>query len=243
MSLKDKTVLITGSSRGIGRAMAVAFAKEGANIVLNARGAIAPELISEIEGYGVKTLVVLGDVSDFNWAKDTVKMIKETFGTLDVVINNAGITRDQLLLRMSEEDFDVVQDINLKGAFNLLRHAAPLMLKQRSGSIINVSSVVGQAGNIGQVNYSASKAGLIGMTKSAARELAARGVTVNAIAPGYIESDMTDVLSEDVKNAMIETIPLGRIGQAEEIAQAAIYLAQAKYVTGQLLAVNGGMYM
>lgn len=243
MSLKDKTVLITGSSRGIGRAMAVAFAKEGANVVLNARGVIAPELISEIESYGVKTLVVLGDVSDFNWAKDTVKTIKETFGTLDVVINNAGITRDQLLLRMSEEDFDVVQDINLKGAFNLLRHAAPLMLKQRSGSIINVSSVVGQAGNIGQVNYSASKAGLIGMTKSAARELAARGVTVNAIAPGYIESDMTDVLSEDVKNAMIETIPLGRIGQAEEIAQAAIYLAQAKYVTGQVLAVNGGMYM
>lgn len=243
MSLKDKTVLITGSSRGIGRAMAVAFAKEGANVVLNARGAIAPELISEIESYGVKTLVVLGDVSDFNWAKETVKTIKDTFGTLDVVINNAGITRDQLLLRMSEEDFDVVQDINLKGAFNLLRHAAPLMLKQRSGSIINVSSVVGQAGNIGQVNYSASKAGLIGMTKSAARELAARGVTVNAIAPGYIESDMTDVLSEDVKNAMIQTIPLGRIGQAEEIAQAAIYLAQAKYVTGQVLAVNGGMYM
>lgn len=243
MSLKDKTVLITGSSRGIGRAIAVAFAKEGANVVLNARGAIAPELIAEVESYGVKTLVVLGDVSDFNWAKETVKTIKQTFGTLDVVINNAGITRDQLLLRMSEEDFDVVQDINLKGAFNLLRHAAPLMLKQRSGSIINVSSVVGQAGNIGQVNYSASKAGLIGMTKSAARELASRGVTVNAIAPGYIESDMTDVLSEDVKNAMIETIPLGRIGQAEEIAQAAIYLAQAKYVTGQVLAVNGGMYM
>lgn len=215
MSLKDKTVLITGSSRGIGRAIAVAFAKEGANVVLNARGAIAPELIAEVESYGVKTLVVLGDVSDFNWAKETVKTIKQTFGTLDVVINNAGITRDQLLLRMSEEDFDVVQDINLKGAFNLLRHAAPLMLKQRSGSIINVSSVVGQAGNIGQVNYSASKAGLIGMTKSAARELASRGVTVNAIAPGYIESDMTDVLSEDVKNAMIETIPLGRIGQAE----------------------------
>lgn len=243
MSLKDKTVLITGSSRGIGRAIAVAFAKEGANVVLNARGAIAPELIAEVESYGVKTLVVLGDVSDFNWAKEAVKTIKQTFGTLDVVINNAGITRDQLLLRMSEEDFDVVQDINLKGAFNLLRHAAPLMLKQRSGSIINVSSVVGQAGNIGQVNYSASKAGLIGMTKSAARELASRGVTVNAIAPGYIESDMTDVLSEDVKNAMIETIPLGRIGQAEEIAQAAIYLAQAKYVTGQVLAVNGGMYM
>lgn len=243
MSLKNKTVLITGSSRGIGRALAVAFAKEGANIVLNARGAIAPELISELESYGVKTLVLLGDVSDFNWAKGTVKTIKDTFGTLDVVINNAGVTRDQLLLRMSEEDFDIVQDINLKGSFNLLRHAAPLMLKQRSGSIINISSVVGQAGNIGQVNYSASKAGLIGMTKSAARELAARGITVNAIAPGYIESDMTDVLSQEVKEAMLETIPLGRIGQAEEIAQAAIYLAQAKYVTGQVLAVNGGMYM
>lgn len=243
MSLKEKTVLITGSSRGIGSAMAVAFAKAGANVVLNARGAIAPELISEIESYGVKTLSVLGDVSDFNWAKETVKTIKETFGTLDVVINNAGITRDQLLLRMSEEDFDVVQNINLKGTFNLLRHAAPLMLKQRSGAIINVSSVVGQAGNSGQVNYAASKAGLIGMTKSAARELATRGVTVNAIAPGYIESDMTDVLSEEIKNALIENIPLGRIGQAEEIAQAAIYLAQAKYVTGQVLAVNGGMYM
>lgn len=243
MSLKDKTALITGSSRGIGRAMAVAFAKEGANVVLNARGKISPELISEIESYGVKTLVILGDVSDFNWAKEAVKKIKETFGTLDVVINNAGITRDQLLLRMSQEDFDMVQDINLKGAFNVLRHVAPLMLKQRSGAIINVSSVVGQTGNVGQVNYAASKAGLIGMTKAAARELASRGVTVNAIAPGYIESDMTDVLSEDVKKTIIESIPLGRIGQAEEIAQAAIYLAKAKYVSGQILAVNGGMYM
>ncbi|MBS4761594.1 3-oxoacyl-[acyl-carrier-protein] reductase [Carnobacteriaceae bacterium zg-ZUI252] len=243
MSLKNKTVFVTGSSRGIGKAIAVAFAKEGANIVLNARTNVSQELVAEIESYGVQTLVLLGDVSDFNWAKESVKTIKDTFGTIDVVVNNAGITRDQLLLRMSEDDFDVVQGINLKGAFNILRHVAPVMLKQRSGAIINVSSVVGQAGNIGQVNYSASKAGLIGMTKSAARELASRGVTVNAIAPGYIESDMTDVLSEDVKKAMIESIPLKRIGYADEIAQATLYLAQAKYVTGQVLAVNGGMYM
>ncbi|NEW62191.1 3-oxoacyl-[acyl-carrier-protein] reductase [Granulicatella sp. zg-ZJ] len=242
-SLKGKTVFITGSSRGIGKEIAISFAKEGANIILNARSHVSEDVVSEITSYGVQCAVVLGDVSQFNQAKEMIKIAHETFGSLDVLVNNAGITKDQLLLRMSEEDFDNVLNINLKGTFNMIRHAVPILLKQRSGSIINVSSVVGLTGNVGQVNYAASKAGIIGLSKAVAKEVAPRGITCNVIAPGYIDTDMTDILNEDVKKAMIDTIPLKRIGQAQEVAQAAVYLAKASYVTGQVLSVNGGMYM
>lgn len=243
MELKGKTVFVTGSSRGIGYEIAVAFAKEGANIVLNARRPIEQPLLDRIKAFGVEVLVLLGDVSVFDEAKEMIQHASKHFGSLDVLVNNAGITRDQLLLRMNEEDFDSVYNINLKGAFNMSRHAVPILLKQKSGTIINVTSVVGQAGNIGQVNYAASKAGMIGLTKSVAREVALRGVTCNAIAPGYIETDMTADLSDKVKEAMVESIPLKRMGQSSDVAQAAIYLAKASYVTGQVLSVNGGMYM
>lgn len=241
--LKQKTVFVTGSSRGIGKEVAIAFAKAGANIVLNARSQVSEDLVNDIKSYGVEVLVLLGDVSSFTESKEMIEAAKAHFGTLDVLVNNAGITKDQLLIRMSEEDFDTVNDINLKGTFNMCRHAVPIFLKQKSGSIINMSSVVGEMGNIGQVNYVSSKAGVIGLTKAIAREVGARGITCNAITPGFIETDMTDELSETVKETMLANIPLKRFGQAEDVAQAAVFLAQAKYVTGHVLSVNGGLYI
>ena len=243
MSLQGKTVFVTGSSRGIGKAIAIAFAKAGADVVLNARSKVSPEVVSEVASYGTKVSVVLGDVSNFNDAKRMIDDVKTEFGKIDVLVNNAGITKDNLLIRMSEEEFDATMDVNLKGTFNMTRHVVPIMLKQRSGSIINLSSVVGQTGNIGQTNYSASKAGIHGLTQTVAREVAARGVTCNVIAPGFIETEMTEVLSDNVKEAMLANIPLKRIGQAEEVAQAAVFLSEAHYITGQIIAVNGGLYM
>ena len=241
--LKEKTVVITGSSRGIGRQLAIRFAKEGANIVLNARKEIDSELITTIESFGVKTHVVIGDVQEFEQAKVLIEEAKETFGSVDVLINNAGITKDMLLMRMSEEMFDDVVSVNLKGTFNTIKHVSKIMLKQRSGTIINMSSVIGQIGNIGQANYAASKAGVIGLTKSVAKELASRGITCNAIAPGFIETDMTDQLSDKVKEATLEHIPLKKLGSTDDIADTAIFLAKQSYITGQVLNVDGGMVM
>lgn len=241
--LKDKTVIVTGAAKGIGKAIALAFAKEGCNIALNYHSNVSDETIQEIEACGVKCLPVQGDVSDFSFAAAFVKQVKKEFGSIDVLVNNAGITRDMLLMRMSEEEFDSVINTNLKGSFNMLRHVSSVMLKQRSGAIINMSSVVGVAGNAGQANYAASKAGVIGLTKSAAKELAARGVTCNAIAPGFVETDMTAVLSEELQAQMIEAIPLKRTAKPEEIASAAVFLADHSYITGQVLHVDGGMVM
>lgn len=243
MDLTGKTVIVTGSSRGIGEAIAEAFAKQGANIVLNARKAIPEEMVSKLEGYGVKVETILGDVSDFESAKNLIERTKELLGSVDVLVNNAGMNRDKLIMRMAEEDFDATYEVNLKGSFNTIRHALPIMLKQKAGSIINVSSVVGETGNAGQANYAASKAGLIGLTKSVAREAAMRGVTCNAITPGFIETDMTDALSDKVKEAMLGQIPLKKFGQAKDVADTAIFLSKNEYITGQTIRVNGGMYM
>ena len=240
---KGKTVVVTGAAKGIGYAIALAFAKEGANIVLNYRSNVAQEAIQQIESYGVSCLPIQADVSKFDEAERLIKEAKKACGSIDVLVNNAGITRDGLLMRMSEEDFDAVINTNLKGAFNTIRHASSILLKQRSGAIINISSVVGVMGNAGQANYAASKAGIIGLTRSTARELAPRGITCNAIAPGFIESDMTAVLKDDVKAKMLEAIPLHRFGTVDDVAQAAVFLASHPYVTGPVLHVDGGMVM
>jgi 3-oxoacyl-[acyl-carrier protein] reductase len=241
--LKDKTVVVTGAATGIGKAIAVEFAKKGANIVINYRKTAPDETKAEIEALGVKCLCVQADVSGFEEAEKLINTANEQFGSVDVVVNNAGITKDMLLLKMKEEDFDSVINTNLKGTFNMVKFASKIMLKQKSGAIINMSSVVGLVGNIGQVNYSASKAGIIGITKSTARELASRGITCNAIAPGFIKTAMTEVLSEKVKDSVMDTIPLRRFGEAEEIAKTAVFLAENKYITGQVIAVDGGMTM
>lgn len=201
--LEGKTVLVTGAAKGIGKAIALAFAKQGCNIVLNYRSNVSDDTIKEIEAYNVKCMPLQGDVSDFATAAEIVKKAKKEFGTVDVLVNNAGITKDMLLMRMSEEQFDSVIQTNLKGTFNMIRHVSSVMLKQRSGAIINMSSVVGVTGNAGQANYAASKAGVIGLTKATAKELAARGVTCNAIAPGFVETDMTAVLTDEQKSMML----------------------------------------
>ncbi|MCD8158035.1 MAG: 3-oxoacyl-[acyl-carrier-protein] reductase [Clostridiales bacterium] len=242
MNLKGKTVIVTGSSRGIGFAIAKAFAAKGANIVINDIK-IPDETIEEIKSFGVDCIGIVADISDFEQAENLVKGAKEKFGTVDVLVNNAGITRDGLLLRMKEKDFDDVIRINLKGTFNMTKHASKIMLKQRRGAIINLSSVVGLMGNVGQLNYSASKAGVLGITKSAARELGQRGITCNAIAPGFIKTPMTDVLNEDVKNAMLAQIPLGRQGLPEDVAKVAVFFAENDYITGQVVNCDGGMVM
>lgn len=241
--LQGKTAVVTGAAKGIGKAIALAFAKEGCNIVLNYHSSIDDETVQEIEACGVTCMPVQGDVSDFAFAADMMKKVKKELGSVDILVNNAGITKDMLLMRMTEEQFDSVIQTNLKGTFNMIRHASSIMLKQRSGAIINMSSVVGVMGNVGQANYAASKAGIIGLTKSTAKELAARGVTCNAIAPGFVETDMTAALSEDLQKQMLETIPLKRYGQVDDIAQAAVFLAKNTYITGQVLHVDGGMCM
>lgn len=242
--LKDKTVVVTGADRGIGKAMAVAFAKEGSNIVLNYfQDEVPTDVVKEIEDLGVSCLPVQGDVSNFEDAKNIIDKSVEKFKTVDVLINNAGITKDNLLLRMSESEFDDVINTNLKGAFNMTKHVSKIMLKQKSGTIVNMSSVVGVIGNVGQVNYSASKAGMIGMTFSTARELASRGITCNAIAPGFISTKMTDVLSDTVKENILKTVPLGKLGEIDDVVQTALFLAKSKYITGQVIVVDGGMAM
>jgi 3-oxoacyl-[acyl-carrier protein] reductase len=246
-TLENKTAVVTGASRGIGRAVAIKLASLGANIVLNYRSSIksVEEVLAEIKAMGANAVAVQGDISNFAEAEKVIKSAVENFGSLDILVNNAGITKDGLLARMKEEDFDSVIETNLKGAFNCIRHATPIMMKQRRGRIINMSSVVGVAGNAGQINYAASKAGVIGMTKAAAKELASRGITVNAIAPGFIQTDMTDALSDKVKEELLAGIPLKRLGQAEEVAELAAFLASesASYITGQVININGGMYM
>lgn len=244
--LSDKVAIVTGASRGIGRLIAVALAAQGAKVVASARNAEALDyLVAEIVAQGGEALAVVADVA---LEVDAVNLVEQTvanFGKVDILVNNAGITRDGLLLRMKNDDWDAVLDTNLKGAFLCTRSAAKYMSKQRSGRIINISSVVGEMGNAGQANYCASKAGLIGLTKSVARELARRNVTVNAVTPGFTVTDMTEYMTEKTREAMIEQIPLGRFGEAEDVANAVIFLAsdQSSYITGQVLGVNGGMYM
>ncbi len=240
--------LVTGASRGIGAAVVRAFAGRGYAVALNCSSegslAEAQALADELSAVcNVETLCIRADVSDFAAVKEMVAQIMDKWGRIDVLVNNAGITRDGLLMRMTEEAFDQVIDVNLKGAFNCLRHVAPVMMKQRSGRIVNVSSVVGLYGNAGQVNYAASKAGVVGITKSAAKELAARGVTVNAVAPGFIETAMTQAMGEKAIGAVLDRIALKEFGKPEDVANAVSFLAsdEARYITGQVLAIDGGM--
>ena len=243
--LTGKTAVVTGASRGIGRAIALRFAREGAHVIVNYNGSKdrAESVKEEIEKAGGSAQISQCDVSDFAMCESWIQSIIAEHGKMDILVNNAGITKDGLLMKMSESDFDQVIATNLKGTFHTIRFVSRQMLKQRSGRIINLSSVVGVAGNAGQANYAASKAGLIGFTKSVAREVAARGVRVNAIAPGFIESDMTDAIPEKMKDAMIAQVPMKRIGQAEEVAEVAAFLASQEYLTGQTIAIDGGMTM
>lgn len=238
-----ENVIVTGGAKGIGRAVALAFAKKGYNIALNYRSSVPQELVDEIQSMGVKCFTYQADVSDFNQAEALVKATVEELGSIDVLVNNAGITKDTLLMRMKEEEFDAVINTNLKGCFNMVKHVSKIMLKQKKGAIVNMSSVIGLIGNIGQVNYAASKAGVIGITKSVAKELASRGITCNAIAPGFIQTAMTDVLSDNVKENILKNVPLGRLGQPEEVAELAVFLSENKYITGQVIAIDGGMVM
>ncbi len=243
MKFIDKTVIVTGSRRGIGLGIALAFAKEGANTVLNATSEISQEVLELFTPYPGKVLTVIGDISKFEVAESLVEQTIEKFSKIDVLINNAGITRDGLVLKMKEKDFDDVIDTNLKGCFNLIRFASPYMVRQKSGSIINMTSIVGVSGNAGQVNYAASKAGIIGLTKSVAKEIGSRGITVNAIAPGYIDTEMTQALPEKIRKEWEKQIPMRKFGTVEDIAEACLYLAEQKYMTGQVLQINGGLYM
>lgn len=247
MSLKGKVAIVTGGSRGIGRAVCIRLAKAGASVVINytADSEAAAQTAAQCSAFGVPALPVQADVSTADGCEAIFAAATEHFGRVDILVNNAGITRDALLVRMSEEAFDKVLDTNLKGAFFCMKSAARLMMKQRSGRIINISSVVALRGNAGQVNYAASKAGIIGMTKSLARELAVRHVTVNAIAPGFIQTDMTDALPDAVRQALLNDIPMKALGQAEDVANAVAFFADdaAGYITGQVLCVDGGMAM
>ena len=242
-----KVAVVTGAAKGIGRAIALELAKTGAVVVINYRGSAekAEAVKAEIQAAGGEAEAIQCDVSDFTACGEFFKAVIKQYGRIDVLVNNAGITKDGLLMGMSEEDFSKVVDINLKGTFNCIRHVSRQMLKQRSGRIISLASVVGVCGNAGQANYAASKAGIIGLTKSAAKELASRGITVNAIAPGFIRTDMTDVLSEQVKKSAEGMIPMGVFGDPEDIAKTAAFLASdgARYITGQVLCVDGGMAM
>ena len=245
--LKGKTAVITGSGRGIGKAIAMKMASLGADIVINdiPQSEDADKTCEEIKSLGVDSIVVKGDVRNTADVQDLIKKTLDKFGKIDIFVNNAGVTRDGLMLRMSEDDWDLVMDINLKGAFNCIKAAARPMMKQRSGSIVNIASVVGVMGNAGQANYSASKAGLIGLTKTTAKEFASRGIRCNAVAPGFIESAMTDKLPDDVKKEYFKAIPLAKFGTVEDVADVVAFLASdmSAYVTGQVINIDGGLHM
>lgn len=246
MSLQDKVAIVTGASRGIGRAIALRLAKEGADIVVTAttfEG--ANKIAEEIEQLGRKALAFALNVAEIQECVDLVKTTLEKFSRVDILVNNAGVTSDNLLIRMKEEEWDKVLDVNLKGTYNCIRASTKTLMKQRAGKIINVTSVVGIIGNAGQANYCASKAGVIGLTKSVARELAPRNIQVNAVAPGYIETDMTKDLPDDLRQTLVDAIPLGRIGRPEDVAALVSFLVSedADYMTGQILTIDGGMVM
>ncbi|MFO7315433.1 MAG: 3-oxoacyl-[acyl-carrier-protein] reductase [Bacilli bacterium] len=245
--LEGKTAVVTGASRGIGRAIALELAKEGANVVVNYSGSKekAEEVVEEILKMGQKAIAVQANVADNESVQNLMKTALDEFGSIDILVNNAGITRDNLLMRMKEDEWDDVIETNLKGVFLCTKAVTRQMMKQRSGRIINIASVVGVTGNAGQANYTAAKAGVIGLTKTTARELASRNILVNAVAPGFITTEMTDALPEDVKNTMLTQIPLGKFGQPEHVAKAVVFLASedAEYITGQVLHVDGGIAM
>ena len=245
--LTGKIALVTGAARGIGKEIAITLASKGATVIVNYNGSKerAEAVVSEIKANGGQAEAMQCNVADFAASETMVKEVLAKYGRVDILVNNAGITKDNLIMRMSEEDYDAVLDTNLKGAFNMIRHLSRAFLKQRSGKIINISSVSGVMGNAGQSNYSASKAGLIGLTKSVARELASRNVCVNAVAPGFIATEMTEVLSEEYMNKMKEMIPLGKLGNTKDIANMVLFLAgnQSDYITGQVIHVDGGMVM
>lgn len=245
--LTGKIALVTGAARGIGKEIAMTLAGNGATVIVNYNGSKerAEAVVSEIKANGGEAEAMQCNVADFEASENMVKDVLAKYGKVDILVNNAGITKDNLIMRMSEADYDAVLDTNLKGAFNMIRHLSRSFLKQRSGKIINISSVSGVMGNAGQSNYSASKAGLIGLTKSVARELASRNVCVNAVAPGFIATEMTEVLSEDYMNKMKEMIPLGKLGTTKDIANLVLFLAgnQSDYITGQVMHVDGGMVM
>ena len=247
MLLDGKIALVTGGSRGIGRAIALRLAEEGAKVAINYAGnrTAAEEVKAIIDQHGGTAMIVQTDVSDSTAAAEMVARVHEELGGLDILVNNAGITRDTLLLRMKDEDFDAVINTNLKGIYACTKAAAKFMTKQRSGRIVNLSSVVGEIGNIGQTNYAAAKAGVIGFSKAAAKELAARHVAVNVVAPGFIDTDMTAVLKDSIRERLIESIPLGALGKPEHVADAVLFLVSdaASYITGQVLNVDGGMVM
>jgi 3-oxoacyl-[acyl-carrier protein] reductase len=246
MNLKDKNAVVTGATRGIGKVIALELAKAGANVVISGRNEEKlKKVVSELESFGVKVSYVSGDVQFQDQAQNLIDHCTENYGSIDILVNNAGVTRDNLLMRMKEDEWDDVININLKGSYNTIRASVKKFMKQRAGKIINITSVVGVMGNAGQVNYSASKAGVIGLTKSVAKEMAPRGITVNAVAPGYISTDMTDSIPEDKKTALETLIPLGKIGEAQAIADAVLFFAsdRANYITGQVLHVDGGMVM
>ena len=243
----NKSALVTGASRGIGRSIALQLAEEGYNVAVNYAGSKdkAEAVVEEIKAKGVESFAIQANVAKGDEVKEMIKEVVSQFGSVDVLVNNAGITKDNLLMRMKEQEWDDVIDTNLKGVFNCIQKVTTQMLRQRSGAIINLTSIVGAMGNPGQANYVATKAGVIGLTKTAARELASRGITVNAVAPGFIVSDMTNALSDDLKDQMLEQIPLKRFGEDTDIANTVAFLAsdKAKYITGQTIHVNGGMYM